>query len=158
FLLDAVEVTRRRLEAIIEKLYRFQPIIRVSRFLGEALLNHGLERFERGRLAIYLFEIALRVVDRAVDRMDVCVVQSGKNQFPAKIDLVCLPLFAQQLDLGIIANGDDAVAREGDRLLDRARRVGRVDLPIPEHHISLSILGGPDIVKPETANEANDDR
>ena len=49
-LLDAVEVTRRRLEAIIVKLYRFEPIIRASRFLGEALLNHWLERFERGGL------------------------------------------------------------------------------------------------------------
>ena len=50
------------------------------------------------------------------------------------------------------------VAFEGDRLFDRALLVGRVDLPIPEDHIRLSILGGPDIVKPETGNKANDDR
>ena len=49
-LLDAVEVFRRRLETIIVKLYGFEPIISTSRFLFEAILNHGLERFERGRL------------------------------------------------------------------------------------------------------------
>ena len=153
---DLVEVLRRRLEVIVVKLYRFEPIIRAFPFLVEALLNHGLERFERGRLDIDIGETALRAVDRAFDRMDVCVDQSGENQFPAKVDHLCLRS-DQRRDLGIIANGDNAVACEGDRLPDRARRVGRIDLPIPEHHISLSILGGADIVKPETGNEANDD-
>jgi hypothetical protein len=61
--------------------------------------------------------------------MDVRVDQSGKNQFPAEVDRRCLPRFDQQLDLGIIANGDNAVACEGDRLLERARRVGRKIFP-----------------------------
>jgi hypothetical protein len=157
FLLDAVEVTRCCLEAIIEKLYRFQPIIRASRFLGEALLNLGLERFERRRLASDLGETALRAADRAVDRVDVCVDQSGKNQFPAKVDLLCLPLFDHQLDLVIIANGDNAVACEGDRLLDRARRVGRVVFPFQSTTSAFSTWRL-DIFKPETGNEANDNR
>src|SRR5262245_12938197 len=33
-------------------------------------------------------------------------------------------------------------------LLERTRRVGRVDLSIPQHQIRLYILGGADIVKP----------
>ena len=89
--------------------------------------------------------------------MCVCVDQSGKDQFPAKVDDFRSGS-DQRLHVLIIANGDNAVAREGDRLLERARRVSRVDLPMPEHHIGLSILGGPDIVKRETGNEANDDR
>src|SRR6476469_6662198 len=62
---DLVEVLRRRLEVIVVKLYRFEPIIRAFPFLVEALLNHGLERFERGRLDIDIGETALRAVDRA---------------------------------------------------------------------------------------------
>jgi hypothetical protein len=91
--------------------------------------------------------------------MGVCVDQSGKNQFPAKIDHRCRRS-DQRRDLVIIANGDNAVACEGNRLRksECCLPVGRVDLPMPEHHIRLSSLGGADIVKPETANEANDNR
>jgi hypothetical protein len=36
-------------------------------------------------------------------------------------------------------------------------RIGRVDLPIPEYHIHVTILDGPGVGKPKTGGDADDD-
>ena len=105
------------------------------------------------RVVISVISWSTVSASRAVITVLVMKFETGS----AKVDHLCRRS-DQRRDLVIIANGDNAVACEGDRLLGRARRVGRVNLPLPEHHIRLSILGGPDIVKPETGDEANDDR
>ena len=42
----------------------------------------------------------------------------------------------------ITADREDGIAGESDRLLNGARRVGRVDLAVPEDNICLPILCG----------------
>jgi len=89
--------------------------------------------------------------------MDVGVDESGQYQLALEVDHRGGSA-NQRRDLVIVANSDNGVALDGDRLSDRARRIGRVDLPIPEYHIHLTIFDGPGIGKPETENESDDDR
>jgi hypothetical protein len=63
--------------------------------------------------------------------MDMSVDESGQHQLALKVDHRGATA-DQRRDLVILANGDNGVALDGDRLPDRARRIGRVDLPTPK--------------------------
>ena len=89
----------------------------------------------------------LGAVDGADDGMDVRVDETGQDELAAKIDDVGRRP-DQLLHVSIIANGEDGVAGKGDRLLDGAVGIGRVDLAVVQHDVGLALLssacvGGP---------------
>ena len=80
--LDAVEIERRRREAVIVELHRLEPFIRTTRFFGEARLDYRLEHFNPSRKAR---KAALEAVDRTKNRMDVRVDHSRQNELPLEV-------------------------------------------------------------------------
>src|SRR5262249_9462804 len=147
---NLVDVLRRRREAIVIELDGFEPVVGTTLVLGKALLDSRSQRFNGGLDA---GEAAFRPIYSADDRMDVGVDKSGQHQLALEVDHRGGSA-NQRRDLVILANGDNGVALDGDRLPDRARRIGRVDLAIPKYHIRH--LNGPAIGKPETENDADD--
>ena len=134
--LYGVEVLSRRLEPVIVELRRLEPFVGAARILGETRLNHRLQGIERGLDA---GKAALGAVDRADDRMDVRVQHAGQDELSIKVDDLGLGP-DHLLDVGIVADGDDGIAGEGDGLLDGAGRIGRIDFSVAENDVGFALF------------------
>jgi hypothetical protein len=107
-------------------------------------LDRGLQRIYGG---FHSRKAAFGAVNRAEDRMDVRVDQPRQDKLPLEVDHRGGGP-NQRRDLCIRADGNDGVAFEGDRLLDRAGLIGRVDLSVSEDDIRLAVLSGPGVGEP----------
>src|SRR4051794_34159490 len=81
--------------------------------------------------------------------MDVRVDETRQDKLAVEID--DLGLWPDQpLHVGVTANREDSIAGKGDRLLDGARCVRRVDLPVQKDHVRLAVRASLEVGNPKT--------